>query len=321
VLSIAVLESETGGFDAAVRQARSAGMQETIFSVNWDEIEPRPGDFQAGFLPLVRAYFPTVGLPIHLTVATIDTNVLRLPPDLAGLPFDHPEVAARFGRLLGFVFGQLAGVSITGLSIGNEVDVWLGQDPVRWAQYRAFFAATAPGGRQRGLRVGVKATMDGLTQRSVAELVSLNALTDIVLATYYPLLPDFGVKDPSVVRGDFDRLVSLYPGRTIAFLEAGYPTSALLGSSEERQRDFVRQVFEAWDAHAARIQTVCFFGLTDPAPALVDSLLGYYGIPDPRFRAYLATLGFRTWPGAGREKPAMGELQAQARARGWPTGP
>ena len=321
VLSVALLESETGGFDAAVRLARSAGMQETIFSVNWDEVEPRPGDFQEGALPLVRAYFPAVDLPIHLTVATIDTNNLRLPPDLAGRAFDDPEVAARFRRLLGFVLDQLAGVRITGLSIGNEVDAWLGQDARRWAEYHAFFAATAPFGRQRGLRVGVKATLDGLTQRSVSDLMALNRLTDLVLVTYYPLLPDWGVKDPSVVRGDFDALVALYPGRRIAFLEAGYPSSALLGSSGERQQEFVRRVFEAWDAHAVQVETVCFFALTDPSPSLVDTLQDYYGLPDPRFRDYLATLGLRTWPGLGADKPALGELRAQARARGWPTGP
>ena len=321
VLSVAVLESQTGGFDAAVRLARSVGMQETVFSVNWDEVEPRPGQFQAGALPQLRAYFPAVGLPIHLTVATIDTNNLRLPPDLAGRAFDDPEVVGRFGRLLGFVLDQLAGVHITGLSIGNEVDVWLGQDARRWAEYRAFFAATAPFGRQRGLRVGVKATHDGLTQRSVSDLTALNRLTDLVLVTYYPLLPDWGVKDPSVVRSDFDTLVALYPGRRISFLEAGYPSSALLGSNGERQQEFVRRLFEAWDAHAAEVETVCFFTLTDPAPSFVDTLQDYYGFPDPRFREYLATLGLRTWPGLGADKPGLGELRGQARARGWPTNP
>ena len=321
VLSVAVIESETGGFDAAVRQARSVGMQETIFSVYWDEVEPRPGDFQAGALPLVRAYFPAAGLPIHLTVATIDTNNLRLPPDLARRAFDDPEVTARFGRFLGFVLDQLTGVRITGLSIGNEVDAWLGQDARRWAEYRAFLAAATPLARQRGLRVGVKATHDGLTQRSVSDLVALNGLTDVVLVTYYPLLPDWGVKDPAVVRGDFDTLAALYPGRKIAFIEAGYPSSALLGSSGARQKEFVRRVFEAWDAHAAQVESVCFFALTDPPPSLVDTLQGYYGLHDPRFREYLATLGLRTWPGVGVDKPAMEELRAQARARGWPTGP
>jgi len=56
--------------------------------------------------------------------------------------------------------------------------------------------------------------------------------------------------------------------------------------------------------------------------AAVDQFLDYYGVSDPRFAEYLATLGLRYRQGTGRDKPAMIELRRQALARGWPvTGP
>jgi hypothetical protein len=319
VLSVAVSLPEDNDFDAGVRLARSAGMQETIFSVHWDEVEPRPGAYEAGLLPVLRAYCVATGLPIHLTVTTIDTNVLRLPKDLAGRRFDEEVVIERFRGVLRFVLDQLEGVRVTGLSIGNEVDVDFGQDAGRWAEYRAFFASTASEGRARGLRVGVKATFDGLTRNTPEELVALNRLSDIVLVTYYPLGAALEVRDPGEVARDLSLLVARYPGRPIAILEAGYPTSPMLGSSEARQREFVARVFEAWDAHAAQIETISFFALTDFSPSFVEQLRGYYGFPDPRFAAFLGTLGLRTFPGAGADKEAFRELRLQAARRGWPT--
>lgn len=319
VLSLAVTLPENDDFDAGVRLARSAGMQETIFSVNWDELEPRPGAYEAGLLPILRAYCVATGLRIHLTIATIDTNVLRLPKDLAGRRFDDPSVAERFQGALRFVLDQLGGVGVTGLSIGNEIDVYLGQDAARWAEYRAFFVSAAPEGRARGLRVGVKATFDGLTRNAPDELVGLNRLTDIVLVTYYPLGTALEARDPAEVPRDLGLLVARYPGRPIAILEAGYPSSPALGSSTARQREFVARVFEAWDTHAAQIETISFFALTDFSPSFVEELQRYYGFPDARFGAFLGTLGLRTFPGAGTDKEAFRELRVQAARRGWPT--
>jgi hypothetical protein len=78
-------------------------------------------------------------------------------------------------------------------------------------------------------------------------------------------------------------------------------------------------VFEAWDTHAAQIETISFFALTDFSPSYVEELQRYYGFPDPRFAAYLGTLGLRTFPGAGTDKEAFSELRLQASQRGWPT--
>jgi hypothetical protein len=319
VLSIDVTLPESDDFDAAIHLARSVGMQETPFSFNWDELEKRPGVYEAGLLPVLRAYSIATSLPIHLTLSPIDTNNLRLPKDLREKKFDDPLLAQRYRALLRFVLGQLGGVRLRGLSIGNEVDAYLGQDAARWREYRSFVASTAPEARARGLQVGVKAGMGGLLTDAADELSALNQLTDIVLVTYYPIGPTFEVRDPAEVPRDIDALVARYPGKRIALLEAGYPSSPLLGSSNERERQFIVRLFEAWDSHAAQIQTISFFCLTDFPPAVVEELKGYYGLNDDRFGAYLGTLGLRTFPGTGADKEAFGEVRRQAALRGWPT--
>jgi hypothetical protein len=98
-------------------------------------------------------------------------------------------------------------------------------------------------------------------------------------------------------------------------LEAGYPSSPKLESSEAQQADFVRQAFRAWDAQAGRVALLNFTWLTDAPQASVEGWTDYYGLDDPRFAAFLATLGLRA--DDGRAKPALEVLAAESHARGW----
>ncbi|MGH8402013.1 MAG: hypothetical protein ACRESO_01210, partial [Gammaproteobacteria bacterium] len=60
----------------------------------------------------------------------------------------------------------------------------------------------------------------------------LNQYSDVLEVTYYPLNPDCSPESLTVISTDFNPLTSLYPGRSIYLLEAGYPSSTNCGSSE-----------------------------------------------------------------------------------------
>ena len=319
MLGIDVSEAEGEDYDQAFQLAREAGMQFTSLSVAWDDLEPRPGEFapDPDWLAIANLYYPAQHVPLALTITQIDTNRTRLPADLQGRAFDDPEVIQRFERLLEKVFTQIPDVELAVLAIGNEVDATLGSDAEAWARYRTFFEATAAHARglRPGIQVGVKVTMGGLTGRTGEWAQALNAQADIVLATYYPLAADFGVRPPRVVHDDVTGLVSLYPDRPIGVLEAGYPSSEKLGGSEALQAEFVRQVFRAWDAHAAQLKLLNFTWLADVPEASVEAWTDYYGLHDDRFAAYLATLGLRR--ADARSKLAFEALAAEAHARGW----
>ena len=319
MLGIDVSEAEGETYDQAFQLARQAGMQFTSLSLAWDDLEPRPGEFSddPNFLAIANLYYPAQHIPLALTITPIDTNRTRLPADLRGRAFDDPEVIARFERLLDYVFMQIPDVELAVLAIGNEVDATLGSDVAAWARYQTFFEATAAYARRLRpqVPVGVKVTMAGLTGETRWLAQALNARSDIVLVTYYPLEADFGVRPADVVHEDLGALASLVPDRPIGVLEAGYPSSEKLGSSEALQAEFVRQIMRAWDAHAGQIAMLNFTWLTDAPRASVEAWTDYYGLHDQRFAAYLATLGLR---GAdGKPKLAFEVLAAEAHARGW----
>lgn len=319
-LAISLTDPADGDFGASFSLARSAGMTAVSLPIFWDDVEVEPGVFapEPNFLAIANQFYPAKGVAVSLELNPIDTNQRRVPADLANLPFDHPTVLARFAAWLDWAFAQIPAVELTCLSIGNEVDGYL-SSAEDWAAYEVFFEAAADRARalRPGVVVGVKATYSGLVDTAKSPLMSMNQPADGVFVTYYPLESDFTVKEPRVVSREVRRLVTLYAGRPLYVLEAGYPSGRLNESSERRQADFIREMFRAWDQNVDAIRLVEFTWLHDIDPATVSFYQQYYGVDDPAFLEYLATLGLRTHAGAGRDKEAFVALEKEAARRGF----
>jgi hypothetical protein len=137
------------------------------------------------------------------------------------------------------------------------------------------------------------------------------------MTTYYPLEGDFSVKEPAVIGADFKRLVEAYPEREIQITEIGYPSGEANGSSPQKQAEFIRHMFSAWDEHAEQITLLSYSWLTDLSGSSVEELSRYYGLSNRAFGEFLRTLGLRTYPGKGKDKPGFQVFQQEAAARDW----
>ncbi len=320
LLGIAILPAEHEDQGKATKRALRAGAAVTPMSLFWDEVETAPHEYhvKAGWVKMADRYYPSVGMKVALTIGVLDTTADRRPPDLRGKPYDDPEVIKRFDALLDHIAARAPHLKLASLSIGNEIDGVLRHHPESWAQYAAFFQKTSAHSRSLwpGVPVGAKVMFSG-AQAYPDRLRPIWNASDAVMLTYYPLNDDFTVRAPDVVAKDFDRMVDLAAGRPIYLLEAGYPSSKACDSSEEKQAEFVRQVFRAWDAHASAMPLVIFFTLTDLSPVMTRKYQGYYGVRGAAFGEFLHTLGVRTWPGNGRDKLAYRVLLAETQARGW----
>lgn len=303
--------------------ARSAGMDLLPLALSWNEVE-KPAGWDFATLDLIAAFYGAQGIPIYLNVTSpINTTVSTVPARYQGLDWDDPRLITGFTGLLDSIKAHLGTLPVSVIILGNEIDATLGSDPAAWSRYQVLFEA----GRARartlwgpGLAIGAAITRSGLeiagAQAGIGRLV---AASDIASVTYYPLNADLTVRPPSSAAADFDRVVERLGSRPIYFQEVGYPTSAALGSSDERQRQFAAEVFRAWDRYADRIRFVGWLWLTDLSPQMTDDLVRYYSLGGSplatRFGEYLRTLGLRTYSGAA--KPALNEVTAQLRARGW----
>lgn len=316
-LGIAITEGELS-FDDAFRVVSDAGFSHTELPLFWDELETAPFRFEpeVDIPAILDAFYPAQGWGVSLTLSVVDTVADRRPGDLQDLAFDDPAVIDRLAAYVDWLAGQMPTLEIDSISIGNEVDIYLGMTG-RWGEYGRFLDQAVPIVRTAfpGIPVGVVQTFEGLTGPDSGRAVDLIGRVDIATVTYYPLDSAYQVRDPAGVGDDIDALLEVIgPGKSLHLNEVGYPTGAINGSSEEAQAGFVRAIFGAWDDHADRIPVVVFVWLHDVGHEAVAAFDEYYGVSDEGFSSYLATLGLRT--ADGTDKAGFTALVGEAAARG-----
>ena len=316
-LGLSVGQAKDGDYGRAFAAAQAGGIQSVTLPLDWSRLETAPGKYDNTLLSIAEGFYPPRHVAVDLVLRPINTSRSEVPADLRGKPFDDPLVIARFEGLLDNIFAHLPHLALHSLAIGNEVDSYLSQDTSRWQHYTKFYSAVRAYAHKKrpSLKVGVAATFDGLTGPSQKPLQALNTDSDFIMATYYPLHPDFTIRSSTVVGPDFARLCALYPSRPVVFLEAGYPSSPDCGSSPQLQAEFVRSLFAAWDAHAAQIVSVTFNWQTDISPEATANFGHYYGVSSKPFAAFLGSLGLQTYE--GQDKPAWNTWKEEAKARGW----
>jgi hypothetical protein len=317
--AVDVSAAEDGDYDVAFELVRGLGMGRIGVTLNWNMIECAPWTYDASVLEMVNAYYAWKAMPIDLTISPISTNVSVVPVDLWGRRWNHPHVIARFKALLDFVFSQLPDVEIRSLVIGSEVEGRLITQTSR-RRYAAFYEAVASYARTKrpGLRVAVEVGLDALVGSTASYYAQLNASSDVIGVSYYPMTPGGDAREIEGIEADFAGLVDRYPSQPIAFYQLGYPSSPLLGSSPEEQARFIREVFRLWDVYAQRIELIDFTFLYDMREADVEYFMHFYGLTGEKAAAFFRTLGLRDPAGAGTDKPAFTELREQVSTRSWP---
>lgn len=300
-------------FFEAIRMGIRCGQNGLVVSAKWADIEPKPGNYELKPIQDNEGIAKLMGAKIALTIQTIDTNQRTLPADLAKEPWASPKMLERWRALVRAVTAQ--GRSVSRLSLGNEVDVYLRNHPGETQPYLEFLTAGREAAKavRSDMLVGVTCTFSGV--EPTPQLVrAYNQGMDVTFLTYYPLAPDFNVRPVAEVGPDFQKLVSWIPNRPIVLQEVGYPAAESLGSSKQRQAEFVRAAFRSLREHSDRIALASFFLLHDFPDSTLDQLETYYGIRHPSFRAFLGTLGLRTADGAPR--PAWEAFTSETRRMG-----
>jgi hypothetical protein len=320
---IHVSETETGGYDQAFSLAKSVGMDVIPLSLSWTQIQTDHG-FDGSILDAANAYYGAQNIPIHLTIASpINTNVTDVPSSIRGLALDDARVIAAFRVLLDSVHARLPRVQLHTFIIGNEIDATLGTDDRAWSTFQTFFDSARAYARTLwgpALRVSSTITFNGVKQ-GAAPLTRFANDLDFVSVTYYPLNANFSVRPNSDVASDVALVLDRFAAKQVQFAEVGAPSSTTNGGSEDSQAAFVGEIFRVWDAHASRIPFVAYLWLSDLSEQSAQSFVAYYGAsgsPDTeRFKEYLRTLGLRSFPGNGADKPAFTRLKRELSSRGW----
>lgn len=305
-------------YDSSFALGTQVGMSRVGIYQNWTALETAPLTYNMAIMDIANYYYPAHHMSVDLTITPIHTNKLEVPSDLQTTAFDHPVFIQRFKSLLDSVKAHLPQLSLSSLVIGSEHDVYLGSNAALWMQYTNFYKEVSIYAKTLwpGLKVATELTFNGIVaQNTFAQ--TLNAYSDDIGVSYYPLNSNFTVKPVAVIPSDFATLVNLYPAKQICFYQYGFPSSTVCNSSETLQAQFIAQTFTTWDTYADHVKMIDFTWLHDLDTALVHYYKDYYGLGDPIFLEYLRTLGLRTWNGSGTNKAAFYQLQCEAKRRGY----
>ncbi|HET6369729.1 MAG TPA: hypothetical protein VFG95_00935 [Nitrospiria bacterium] len=301
ILAMSMNESPGQDTDATYKEdydfGSAAGANGAQIIVPWSVFENPPGTFNTSFVdnagyglnPLAAR-----GLTILFTFSSIGVSNRTVPSDLVGVPFNSSTMKARYRNAIDHLLPYLNG-NVIYLSVGNEVDTYLSANPGEWAAYREFIEDAYSYLHQvrPGIKVGVTTTFGGASGAAKAEVADLNTMSELFVLTYYGTGTQFQVEDPSAVKSNIAEMVSLANGRPVVIQEIGYPGAASLNSSEQKQADFVANVFQAWLAQgAAKIPFVSFFKMKEWTPAHCATVSSG-GAPGEPFYDFLCSLGLR----------------------------
>jgi hypothetical protein len=280
----------------AVDLAYNSGARGQLLSWHWSQLEPSPGVFDLQEVDDQIYYLGEVrGFEFLVRIDVIDTTSKVTPSDLLNAGFNSPLMRTRFHALVDALKPHLR-KHVLFFSVGNEVDVYLGAHPGQWPAFIAFYQDAISYIHQRlpKIPVGVTATFGGAIGPDAPRVRKLNDPSDVLVLTYYPSEASPGSNGPIAPFTDFPQMMALGGARKVVLQEVGFPTSNLLGSSQQKQADFVTNVFKAWNTTGPQIPFLNFFAMGDLTQQVCTELSEYYGVPnDPYFKAFLCSLGLR----------------------------
>jgi hypothetical protein len=295
-------------------KAVSAGINLQQITPKWNELELPEGTYDFHELDFKASIAKKFNLPVYLNLRIIDTLARSMPAPYAAWRFDDPRMTEKLTALLTAIQARNP-AEIRWISIGNEVDPYFMKHLDEVTAYRQLLLNLTPVVKKLfpGVILTVNFEFNGIDHLN-KELKPIFDLGEIFSVTYYPLNPDFTVRPPDVIQGDFKLILAAAGGKPVMFQEVGYPSSELLGSSPAKQALFLQMFFDQLRGSQPAVIGMTYLFMSDLPKALVESFGEYYNQPgSDKFKAFLATLGL--FDGAGNPKPGWEVFERNAKVQ------
>jgi hypothetical protein len=297
-----------GSREEAIRLLKSTRATHFHTSATWSAIEKRAGTLE--LTELKEGLAASAPLPVAFTLKIIDAGQRRMPDAYKAMPWDSPGMVRRITEIIEQI-APLLGRRPWSYAIGNEIDMYFAQRPQEIAAYGRLLEQLKP------VVAALHPTASFTTVWQFSSIAQLRTTfgpiarsLDHVGVTYYALNPDFSVGPVDKMARDLPTALAITHPLPIAFQELGYPSAALLGSSPERQAEFMRVSFEAIRAAGTtQVLGATYLFQSDLPQWLVNDFVIAYGLDNERFRAFLTTLGLRDQN--DRAKPGWQEFLRQ----------
>ena len=296
-------------FQTALDEAKNLGMQRTLIAKSWTEIEEQTKDLEKTIQHVKKR-----NIDIFFGFQLINTVKRDMPDDLIHEAWDSEKMIARVLGVLDRTLPLLDTNRPSYLSFGNEVDIYFEKNPDEIAAYKNLFRIAQAHVHEHypHIKIGITTTFDGLYRGNTDMITRIQEETDVMIITYYPITFE-KVRSPASPHDDFKMMAAFAAGKKIILQEAGFPSSADAGSTEEMQAEFIHHLFAAWNENKEAFDHISLFMQSDFGTYVCDKLIGYYSFESMEkfFRANICTLGLKD--AYGTPKKAWYALMQEAK--------
>lgn len=208
--------------------------------------------------------------PAALTIAVVDGLLDGRPDDLQDQEWGSDASKDALDASVDAAMDAL-GPALKFLAIGARVDRWIDAREDDAGGLEELLAHAIERAREHpnareDLLVGVGLSRQGALA-SGGHAAALRALGNATMASLFPGLNDVPggtpVPSPGSIALDLDAIDDVDPGRPVALVEVGYPSSTLVGGSDEAQGLFLDSLFEALGSRRASFPLIVVSRLHD----------------------------------------------------------
>jgi len=223
---------------ARINDLEEDGMQVRRVQLDWIDLEPSPQVYDIE--PLEEALDSADGNPVFVLLAAVDSegDTVILPPDLRSTSFSG--LVDRFKQLLDFILPTIRAHRVFLLSVGNEPDAYLEDNPTELMPMADFVDQARQHVHQTDPDLPVSITLANV-------FPELAAVSDVVVFNWYSLNPDLSVSSIDAFVQGFDDREAIIGDKPYVVQEAGVPAGfdpSTNGGSPELQRELVEVLVE-----------------------------------------------------------------------------
>lgn len=305
-----VQDGGTGALEQldAVLLSLASGARGITLQLRWEELDATSPNSAAAWqrLEAIAAVVRTHKRTLLLTVNAVEATLDRRPEHLRKLAWDSTLVTEPMHALVGKVFSKL-GPELAYLSVGFEVDRFVEAHASQREEFAVFgldamqFANTHPERKSSRTTVTWSVRGGGRNGSPAGWVPELVEASDVLMVSYAPMGDNFRATPADSIPGELDRMVQLAGGKPLVIADLGYPSSDLIGSSEQAQAEFVARLLQEVEARRSAVAFVGWTALHDPAAQTCQARAAAHGHPDSlELYVYWCSTGLRSRQGVAK---------------------
>ena len=249
-----------------LKESRDAGVYLSHMYFSWGKLETSEGEYNWTIPDYVVEVNELNDMKMSAVVMIIYTNQIgELPSDIEFTNFTDGKFKERFADFMVELLDRY-GDTIEYVEIGNEVNIYLEEHPEEADDFKEFYSYVYDRMKEEHPDTRVSTVFAYHAARETDTVYMIEDLADVGdfnAFTLYIYGDKFAFDGVIGNTGTYFDEIEAISDKPFAMIETGWSTSPMLKSSEERQVEYIDEVFDILEEKKDRIEFLGWFDSND----------------------------------------------------------